>query len=103
MVEYIGYVIISIGIFFAITSAVGLFRFRDPYSSLHVTSVNDMLAVPLILLGTGLLMYYDGLVSAGNKTIVAIISIYIAAPVSSYVMVKICYFVKSFPIEQYEN
>ena len=55
MIEILGYVIIFVGMLFLITSLIGLIRFPDFYSKIHGASIADSFAIPLILIGLGMI------------------------------------------------
>lgn len=46
-----GYLFIFIGIFFIITSVMGVVRFHDPLTKMHAVGLADSFAIPLILIG----------------------------------------------------
>lgn len=54
MIEVAATACIVIGLFFLLVGGVGILRFRDLFSRLHVTGVLDTLGVPLVLLGVAI-------------------------------------------------
>lgn len=49
------YAFMCIGIFFIISSIVGLFRFPDLYTKMHAAGVSDSFGIPLCLFGLALM------------------------------------------------
>ena len=55
MIIYVGYLILTIGIFFILTSFVGMIRFPDFFSKVHAASITDSFAIPFSLLGLSMI------------------------------------------------
>lgn len=95
----LSYFFAGCSIFLFVTVAFGLLRFNNPYTSIHIMCMNDMVAVPLLLLSVALLFYNIGDVASGNKVLLILVSFYIVTPITGYVLAKICFFIKNFPVD----
>lgn len=85
LIESCAYILISLGIFFIISSIVGVFRFPDFYTKLHAAGVADSFGIPLCLLGLALLQ--TSWLSA-LKVIVIIILFFLLSPTSTHALIK---------------
>ncbi len=83
------YTIMLIGIFFIITSIIGLIRINDSYQILHIAAINDMLGIPLFLLGLSGLCFLDAQNILGIKILLLIVATYIVTPIAGYIIIKI--------------
>ncbi len=92
LLNYLGNALIILGLIFNIISLVGLIRIENIYNQLHICSVNDMFGVPLILLGSGLLMINQGMADQFLKIILLILTIYLINPLNTYALAKTAYF-----------
>lgn len=92
LLSFFGYIFIIIGVFLVFTVVIGLIRFRNIFTQIHISTVHDMLAFPMIILGSSLLFFSYGNYKIGMKLILAIIIWYMVAPITSYIIIKIAYF-----------
>lgn len=76
---------IAIGLFFLLVGAVGILRFRDLFSRLHVTGVLDTLGVPLVLLGVAIHLG-PRLVSA--KLLLATVFLTVTSPLVGHLLAR---------------
>ncbi|MBU1260765.1 MAG: monovalent cation/H(+) antiporter subunit G [Planctomycetes bacterium] len=56
MIDFLGYILISIGIFFDISGCIGLVRFPDVYNRLQASTKCVTLGTIMILVGTALII-----------------------------------------------
>lgn len=94
---FIGAAFIVAGIVTQIILIIGAFRFSGKYTFLHVSSTNDMLSVPLVLLGVSFLFLAKEDYANACKTIALVAMIYIVSPIGSYLMAKLLHIAKSDP------
>ena len=92
MWEIIGYILIGLGIFLTATTMLGFARFENIYTRIHISTVNDMLGIPLAIIGTACLFMHINDMQNALKLLFAVILWYIIAPVTSYIIIKITYF-----------
>ncbi|GAB3064753.1 Na+/H+ antiporter Mnh1 subunit G [Salinicoccus sesuvii] len=84
MTSIIAFFILA-GAFLAAVSAIGVIRLPDVYSRLHASSKSSTLGVMMMMLGTFLYFWYiDGYVD--SKLFLAILFIFITAPVSAHMI-----------------
>ena len=88
----IGYCCIFIGIFLTLTTMLGFARFNNIYTRIHISTINDMLAIPMAIVGTAFLFLGLGDSSTFIKLLLAVVIWYIIAPVTSYIIIKVVYF-----------
>jgi multicomponent Na+:H+ antiporter subunit G len=84
-----------LGVFFMITSIIGLIRIKDDYQMLHIAAINDMLGVPLFLGGLSGLCFINLQNILAIKIILLIVATYIVTPISGYIIIKILYFLNN--------
>lgn len=85
MLYFIGWVLITIGVFAILSGIVGLFIFQSPYNKLHAAGVIDACGMPFSLLGLACLQS-DW--SSSFKLLFAIALILILSPLSTSVIGK---------------
>jgi len=90
----IGYIFIGVGMFLTATTMLGFARFDNIYTRIHISTTNDMLGIPLAIIGTSFLFLGLGDIFTAIKLFFAVVIWYIIAPVSSYIIIKIVYFYK---------
>ncbi len=91
----LSYGVMFVGLFFIITTVVGLIRIRNIYQMLHIITINDMLGVPLFLLGLSGLCFIKNQNILAIKIVFLIIISYCVTVINSYIIVKILYFLKN--------
>lgn len=73
------------GAFFTAVSAIGVIRLPDVYSRMHAASKSSTLGVMMMMIGTFLYFWYmDGYMD--SKLFLAILFIFITAPVSAHML-----------------
>lgn len=82
---YLGWVLVVIGIFFIITSIVGLFRMRNIYNKMHAASLSDSFGLPICLLGFVLIQ--DNLVSM-IKICIMLFFFFVLSPTNSHSLIS---------------
>ena len=88
----IGYCCLGVGIFITMTTMIGFARFDNIYTRIHTSTMNDMLGIPLAILGTAFLFLGLGDIFNFVKLLFGIVIWYIIAPITSYIIIKIVYF-----------
>lgn len=86
--DIIAMVLILIGCFFFLTSAIGLLRFPDMFTRMHATGKCDTLAVLLVM--TGLIIHH-GINLDSFKLLLIVVFIYIANPTATHVLSRAAY------------
>ena len=88
----LGYIFIGIGVFLTATTMLGFARFDNIYTRIHISTTNDMLGIPMAIIGTSLLFLGLGDVFTAVKLFFGVAIWYIVTPVTSYIIIKIVYF-----------
>lgn len=96
MIEIFGYIVIFVAILFLITSLLGLIRFPDFYSKVHSTSIADSFAIPLLLMGLGIVSNDLWIFS---KFVLLVIFIIIIQPVSCHSITRAAWISGLKPLE----
>lgn len=94
------YICMGAGILILLTTAIGLMRFNNAYVQLHIAGITDMLGLPLFLLGIVLRYYHLSDYHTAIKTFFTIVLVYCCLPVSSYIIVKIAFFIKKVSLRK---
>ncbi len=92
MFTTIGYILLSLGFFLTLTTMLGFARFTNVYTRIHIGTINDMLGIPLAILGIASLFAGLGDFFTAIKMCVGIIIWYITTPITSYMIIRIAYF-----------
>jgi len=79
-----------VGIFFIVTGTVGLLRLPDLYNRIHAPTKATTLGVSSIILGA-VIHFYGILPDAGFKELLAIVFIFLTAPVGAHMLAKAAY------------
>lgn len=85
LLEILGYITITIGSFFILTSILGLIRLPDFFTKIHAASIADSLGIPLCLLGLALMQH--SLINSA-KILVIILLFFLLGPTSSHALAK---------------
>ena len=85
MSEIIGYILITIGIFFNLFGCIGLIRFPDVYNRLQASTKCVTLGTILLLLGVAI-SCGSGAIAA--KSLVCIVFILITSPTAAHAIAK---------------
>jgi multicomponent Na+:H+ antiporter subunit G len=91
MIIYIGYLILIVGLFFILTSFIGMIRFPDFFSKVHAASITDSFAIPFSLVG--LSMISTNFLLSIKLLIIAILYL-ILSPLSANSLAKAAYLYK---------
>ena len=91
MIEIISGIVILIGAFFILISAIGIIRMPDLFTRMSATTKASTLGVGLVLLGTAL-FWQDIGISA--RAIIIITFLFLTAPVAAHVIGRAAYFDK---------
>ena len=91
MMEVLSGIIILLGSFFILISAIGLIRMPDLFTRMSATTKASTLGVGLVLLGTAL-FWQDIGISA--RAIIIITFLFLTAPVAAHVIGRAAYFDK---------
>lgn len=83
ILDAIGIGLVVAGVFFQVVAAVGLVRFRDLYSRLHVVCITDTLGVPLVM--TGVALHVGPSLTAG-KLLLAIAFLFLTSPLVGHLL-----------------
>lgn len=81
-------VLITGGLFVAISAAIGVFKFKECLTRMHSAAMGDTLAIGLILAGLILLF---GFSYTSVKLLLVIAFLWIASPVSSHLVALMTY------------
>ena len=79
-------VFISIGAIFAITSVIGVFRFKYVLNRMHSAAMGDTLAILFVLIG---LVILCGFSFTSLKLLAIILFFWLAGPVSSHLIANL--------------
>ena len=91
MIEIISGIVILIGAFFILISAIGLIRMPDLFTRMSATTKASTLGVGLVLLGTAL-FWQDIGISA--RAIIIVSFLFLTAPVAAHIIGRAAYFDK---------
>jgi multicomponent Na+:H+ antiporter subunit G len=88
----IGYIFLCFGVFLTTTAMLGLSRFDNIYTRVHIATINDMFGIPIAIFGTALLFLGLNDIFTAVKLCIGIVIWYIIAPISNYIVIKMIYF-----------
>jgi multicomponent Na+:H+ antiporter subunit G len=91
MIEIISGIIILLGSFFILISAIGIIRMPDLFTRMSATTKASTLGVGLVLLGTALFWQDIGI---SSRSIIIIIFLFLTAPVAAHIIGRAAYFDK---------
>ncbi|MBQ4874508.1 MAG: monovalent cation/H(+) antiporter subunit G [Rickettsiaceae bacterium H1] len=80
--------LIFLGLFFIVTSTVGIIRFSDLYNKFHPAGITDALGMPLIMLG---LIVRNGLSVVSAKILLIVLALWITGSTASHIIAKSYY------------
>ncbi|KJV57108.1 na+/H+ antiporter subunit [Orientia chuto str. Dubai] len=83
-----GFIFLACGIFFIVSSVVGLIRFYDFYAKVHAAGVADSCGIPMSLIGLTIINYQSISIF---KILILIILIYILGPTATHTLLKTWY------------
>ena len=86
MLDEIAYIMIFLGLFFIITSILGLIRMPDSFAKIHALSISEILGIPLIVIGLAL---RQNSLFASFKVLLLIPIILIVGSISTHYIAKI--------------
>lgn len=90
MIEIIVSALVLIGVFFIIASTIGLLRLPDVYGRMHAATKSATLGVASIMLAS-MVMFGVTKDAANMKQILAIIFIFLTAPVGAHMISRAAY------------
>ena len=79
-------IFITAGVIFAITSVIGVFRFKYVLNRMHSAAMGDTLAILFVLIG---LVILNGINFTSLKLLAIIIFFWLAGPVSSHLIANL--------------
>ncbi len=79
------------GIFFIFTAVYGFTKFKDVFRKMHVAGVAELIGVPFILIGCGLMYISIGKYIMFFKLLFLCIIIYIVSPMNTNALSEIAY------------
>lgn len=85
MIAYIGMALLLLGGVLMLIGVIGLYRFPDLFSRLHVTSVVDSLGIISILIG---LIFISGINLVSIKLFLILVFFIITAPVTTHALAQ---------------
>ena len=85
MIEIIGYILITVGIFFDICGCIGLVRFPDVYNRLQAATKCVTLGTVLLLIGVALASQMG---ATASKAIICAVFILITSPTAAHAIAK---------------
>lgn len=80
MLQYIGFSILMIGLFFISSGILGVLRFHKSFTKLHASGIIECFGVPLSLIG---LSFLQSTFSSSFKLLLNVLIILLLSPVSS--------------------
>ena len=86
ILEYLFLGMIFFGLFFVLTAALGIFRFKDVYTRLHASSKGATFGFIFIVLGASFLM---GGEKENMKAIVAVLFQLLTAPIGAHLIARV--------------
>lgn len=90
--KFLIYFLMFITLITAFAFVIGVLRFNDVYKQIHISSILDMLGVPIYLFTISLLFLKKGNFFVFGKMIILIITWYILSPIMNYCVIKIVHF-----------
>lgn len=100
MIEIVVAVLLVIGAFFSLMSSIGLIRLPDVYGRAHAVGKSSTLGVMSLMLAT--FIYFAGAGIMNAKILLAILFVFITAPVSSLVISRSAYRI-GVPLSKYST
>jgi multicomponent Na+:H+ antiporter subunit G len=85
MIAYIGYVLLVLGMFFILTSLVGMLRFKGFFAKVHAATISDSFGIPICLIGLACIT--DNHILTIKLILIAILYL-LVSPASSHALVK---------------
>lgn len=78
-------VLVSLGLFFLVVSAIGLVRLPDFFTRVHAVSKSETLGVTLVLLG---LIVHSGLTLVSLKMGLAVVFLFMTNPLGAHLLTR---------------
>lgn len=89
VIEIIASILILIGVFFSLLSAIGVTRLPDVYSRMHAAGKSSTLGVIFLMLAVFVYFIPQGIVN--GKVLLAILFIFLTAPLSALMVNRSAY------------
>lgn len=86
MIDYFFILLIFIGVFFVLTGAMGILKFKDPYTRLHAASKGTTFGFAFIVMGAAFL---SGNASDIGKALVAVIFQFSTTPIAAHMIARL--------------
>ncbi len=83
MLHYLSNLFIALGCLFIFSSVAGFVKFKDPFRMMHVGGVCELIGIPLLIIGCGLIFLDHGNADAFFKTIFISVIFYLISPVGT--------------------
>lgn len=88
-IEIIASILVLIGVFFTLLSAIGVIRLPDVYSRMHAAGKSSTLGVIFLMLAVFVYFIPQGIVN--GKILLAIVFVFITAPLSALMVNRSAY------------
>ncbi|HPE58979.1 MAG TPA: monovalent cation/H(+) antiporter subunit G [Thiolinea sp.] len=88
LLDVLSAVFLALGVFLALTGAIGTLRFPDLYTRLHASSITDTLASFMILFG---LVLQAGFTLVSVKLVLIFLFLWYTSPASSHALIRAAY------------
>ena len=88
ILDIIGLIFISIGLFFDFSGCLGLVRLPDVYNRLQAATKSVTLGTCSILLGTFFIDVGNGLTAAGFKALLCMVFLVLTSPVAAHAIAR---------------
>ena len=89
IVNIVGYVFITAGVFFMISGALGVLRMPEFFTRLHPAGIVDSFGAPLVLIGVAI---QNGMNIFSGKIILIILFILLTSPTATHALAKAALF-----------
>ncbi len=91
--QIIGVIVFLLGVIVMTIASIGLMRFKNNFTLLHIASLSDMFGVPLAMIGMTLLLLSQEVYSLAMKVFLLVMLLFICVPIGGYIVAKIIYFI----------
>jgi len=92
--EYIGYILIALGLFLVLSGSIGVLRFPDYFTRVHAAGVTDSMGAPLCILGV---MFLEGWTIFSAKLLILIILLLLTSPTACHAISKAAFLDRNKP------
>lgn len=88
MSETIGYILITVGVFFDVLGCIGLVRLPDVYNRLQAATKCVTLGTCMILVGTAVIGFGSGLNALAVKALICMAFVLITSPTGAHALAR---------------